>query len=105
MNAGAQAAGGSLLVFLPADTRLPAGALEALSSIDRAGHPLAGGFRQRFDCDRRALRVVSLLHNARARLSGVFYGDQVPFVQVRVPPWQMPRQLVPSGLQPPSPPS
>jgi len=81
MNAGARAARGSLLLFLPADTALPAGALERLGAIDRAGQPLAGGFRQRFDRDRRALRVVSLLHNLRARLSGVSYGDQAPFVR------------------------
>jgi rSAM/selenodomain-associated transferase 2 len=81
MNAGARAARGSLFLFLPADTLLPDTALPRLAVIDRRGTPPAGGFRQRFDGERRFLRMVSLLHNARARLTGVFYGDQAPFVR------------------------
>jgi rSAM/selenodomain-associated transferase 2 len=81
MNVGARAARGSLLVFLPADTLLPDGAVERLRQIDSAGSPEAGGFRQRFDSPRRVLRAVSWLHNMRARCTGVCYGDQVPFVR------------------------
>jgi rSAM/selenodomain-associated transferase 2 len=81
MNAGAREARGSLLVFLPADTLLPRGAVCTLEEIDRAGMPAAGGFRQRFDRERTILRIVSVLHNARARLTGAMYGDQVPFVR------------------------
>lgn len=81
MNAGARAARGSLLVFLPADTLLPPEALGVLGAIDRDGWPEAGGFRQRFDSGRWFLRSVSSMTNLRARLSGIFYGDQVPFVR------------------------
>jgi rSAM/selenodomain-associated transferase 2 len=81
MNAGAQAAHGSLLVFLPADTVLPPDALTLLGRVDRERWPEAGGFRQCFDSPRRLLRLVSMLHNLRAALTGVFYGDQVPFVR------------------------
>ena len=81
MNVGARAARGSLLVFLPADTLLPDGALERLCAIDRAGTPVSGGFRQRFDNPRPFLRAISRLHNLRARCTGVCYGDQVPFVR------------------------
>jgi len=81
MNEGARQACGSLLLFLPGDTQLPPGSLAALETIDRAGHPVAGGFGQRFDRDGLALRTISALHNLRARLTGIIYGDQVPFVR------------------------
>jgi len=81
MNAGARAARGSTLLFVPADTLLPSGALAALAKLDDAEEPAAGGYRQRFDTDRLALRLVSALHNLRARWTGVFYGDQAPFVR------------------------
>jgi rSAM/selenodomain-associated transferase 2 len=81
MNAGARVARGSLLVFLPADTVLPPNALTLLDRFDRERRPEAGGFRQRFDSPRRVLRLISTLHNLRAALTGVFYGDQVPFVR------------------------
>jgi rSAM/selenodomain-associated transferase 2 len=81
LNAGARAARGSLLVFLPSDTSLPPGSVDVLDEIDRRGVPLAGGFRQRFDRDRLSLRCISTLHNLRARITGVCYGDQVPFIR------------------------
>ncbi len=81
MNRGASESSGTLLVFLPADTRLPAGALQTLRRVDRDAAPAAGGFRQRFDARRPALRLVSATSNLRARLTGIFYGDQVPFVR------------------------
>ena len=81
MNCGARRAAGSLLVFVPADTRLPADALSCLARIDREGRHAAGGFHQEFDQRRPLLRAISALHNLRAALTGVFYGDQVPFVR------------------------
>ena len=81
MNAGAREAAGTLLVFLPADTVLPPAALPSLCAIDAAGTPRAGGFRQRFDRPHPMLRAISFLHNLRATVTGVVYGDQVPFVR------------------------
>ena len=81
MNYGAEQARGSLLVFHPVDTRLSGGAFAELASIDAAGNPECGGFHQRFDRDRWSLRLISVLHNQRARLTGIFYGDQLPFVR------------------------
>lgn len=84
MNRGALESSGSLLVFLPADTLLPDGAIRRLAEIDRSGKPVAGGFRHRFDRRRPVLRAVSALHNLRARITGVIYGDQVPFLSRRL---------------------
>ncbi len=84
MNAGARAARGSLLAFVPADTLLPPGAVAALAEVDARGRPEAGGFRQRFDRGGIGLATISRLHNLRARLTGVMYGDQVPFVRAEL---------------------
>jgi rSAM/selenodomain-associated transferase 2 len=81
MNAGAGAATGDILLFLHADTTLPA---EALGAIERA---LATGEREwgRFDVaiagSHPLLTVVSLLMNARSRFSGIATGDQAIFVR------------------------
>ncbi len=81
MNHGARRTRGSLLVFLPGDTVLPAGALATLERVARSGHPRAGGFHTRLDSPLLVLRAVSSLHSRRARLTGVVYGDQVPFIR------------------------
>jgi len=81
MNSGAQAAGGRLLLFLHADTRLPAEAhalvREALSGERHAW----GFFRVRIEGTPRMLRVVSLFMNLRSRLTGIATGDQGLFVR------------------------
>jgi rSAM/selenodomain-associated transferase 2 len=74
MNAGAAAASGDVLVFLHADTHLPAGAGEAIvTALGRAG---AGAFRIRFD---RPRPLVERTVNARSRLLKIVYGDQALF--------------------------
>ena len=80
MNAGAAAASGEVLLFLHADTRLPA---QAAAAIHQA---LQGGTRWgRFDVTiegRSAwLPVVGFMMNWRSRLTGIATGDQALFVQ------------------------
>lgn len=80
MNAGARAAAGDVLVFLHADSRLPAGAAAAIARA------LAGGARWgRFDVTiagrPRILRVVAAMMNLRSRLTGIATGDQGIFVE------------------------
>ena len=79
MNAGATVATGEWLLFLHADTLLPAGALDAIEALDPSYE--FGGFHHAFDGDDWRLRLVSAIHNFRCRRSGVFYGDQAMFVR------------------------
>jgi rSAM/selenodomain-associated transferase 2 len=80
MNAGAAAACGEALLFLHADTRLPAGAAELVAAA------LSGGAHWgRFDVviDGRGpmFRVIATLMNLRSRLGGIATGDQAIFVR------------------------
>jgi rSAM/selenodomain-associated transferase 2 len=80
MNAGAAASRGGVLLFLHADTVLPADADESV------GRAVAGGARWgRFDVTIAAtdplLGVVAAMMNARSRLTGIATGDQAMFVR------------------------
>jgi rSAM/selenodomain-associated transferase 2 len=76
MNAGAR---GEFLVFLHADTRLPADGARAI------GEALARGEWGRFDVAiegaDRLLALVAAMMNIRSRLTGVATGDQAIFVR------------------------
>ena len=79
MNAGAQACGGAILLFLHADTRLP----EAADAMVCAALAVQawGRFDVRIDGRPLMLRVVAALMNLRSRLSGIATGDQAIFVR------------------------
>lgn len=83
MNAGARAAGGDVLVFLHADTRLPPEAdrliLEALAD----GRRQWGCFDLRLTGRLGLLRVVEAAINLRSRISWIATGDQTLFVTRR----------------------
>ncbi len=76
MNAGARAAHGEVLLFLHADTRLPA---------DAGRSVLAGGEWGRFDVEidgrHPLLPLVARMMNLRSRLTGIATGDQAIFVR------------------------
>ncbi|WP_201276083.1 TIGR04283 family arsenosugar biosynthesis glycosyltransferase [Methylotetracoccus oryzae] len=81
MNAGAAIAGGSVLLFLHADTELPPTAAEAvLEGLRRSGRDWG-----RFDVDiagrHPMLRVIAWCMNHRSRLSRIATGDQGMFVR------------------------
>ena len=84
MNAGAAAAHGTVLMFLHADTRLPAGWLESV--WDALGHGTCewGRFDVRLDGSHPMLRVVERAMNLRSRLTGIATGDQAIFVTTNV---------------------
>jgi rSAM/selenodomain-associated transferase 2 len=77
MNAGAAAAGGDVLLFLHADTRLPDDADRLI--LDGLKDRPWGRFDLRFDGG-GLLRLVALMMNVRSRLSGIATGDQAMFV-------------------------
>lgn len=78
MNAGAATAQGEVLVFLHADTRLPAKALEAMRTGLRSH--LWGRFDVAIAGRARVLRLVAVLMNLRSRLTCIATGDQAIFV-------------------------
>jgi rSAM/selenodomain-associated transferase 2 len=81
MNLGARLAQGSVLLFLHADTRLPDGALEALSATLDDPRVIGGRFDVSFDSSRPVFRMITFFMNLRSRLSGISTGDQAIFVR------------------------
>jgi len=79
MNAGAAAARGEVLLFLHADTRLPADAdVLMLDGLKRSGR-VWGRFDVCIDGG-GLLRAVAMMMNTRSRLTGIATGDQAMFV-------------------------
>jgi rSAM/selenodomain-associated transferase 2 len=80
-NAGAAAASGDVLLFLHADSRLPADADRlVLNGLGRTGRGW-GRFDVRLTGRRPMLRVVERLISLRSRVSGIATGDQAVFVR------------------------
>ncbi|MDP1647824.1 MAG: TIGR04283 family arsenosugar biosynthesis glycosyltransferase [Rubrivivax sp.] len=80
MNAGAAVAGGDVLLFLHADTTLPAAAETILHAVIDAG-ALWGRFDVSIVGASPWFPVIATLMNWRSRLSGIATGDQAIFVQ------------------------
>jgi len=80
MNAGAALAGGEVLLFLHADTALPAAAATSLRAAMDAG-ALWGRFDVRIAGASAWFPVIAALMNVRSRLTGIATGDQAVFVQ------------------------
>lgn len=80
MNAGAEESRGEVLLFLHADTRLPAAADALIRGAILAGAAW-GRFDVRIDGRSPLLRVVARMMNWRSRLTGIATGDQAIFVR------------------------
>jgi len=80
MNAGAAACPADVLLFLHADTVLPAHA-DVLVRRATLGPFFWGRFDVRIDSPRPLLRVVSTMMNLRSRWTGIATGDQALFVR------------------------
>jgi rSAM/selenodomain-associated transferase 2 len=81
MNAGAVAASGEWLLFLHADTVLPAKALTAISDLAADPQVDWGCFRHQFSEPTPLLNLISVLHNWRFTQTKVIYGDQAMFIK------------------------
>ncbi len=80
MNAGAAMAHGEHLLFLHADTQLPAnfaGVIEAACANSQAAW---GRFDVRIDGEGASLRLVAAMMGWRSRLTGIATGDQALFM-------------------------
>jgi rSAM/selenodomain-associated transferase 2 len=81
MNAGAAKASGDVLLFLHADTRLPADADHVvLNGLERSGRAW-GRFNVRIDGRSPLLLVVGWLMDIRSQLTGIATGDQAIFMR------------------------
>jgi rSAM/selenodomain-associated transferase 2 len=79
MNAGAAVAGGDVLLFLHADTRLPDDAERLLrDGLSRSGR-VWGRFDVRIDGG-PAFAIISAMMNMRSRLTAIATGDQAMFM-------------------------
>jgi len=81
MNRGALDATGDVLLFLHADTRLPASAFRDIESALSDPRYLGGRFDVELDSDRWLLKAVGFMISLRSRLSKVGTGDQAIFVR------------------------
>ena len=80
LNRGAAAASGDVLLFLHADTMLPAGAVELVRKAISAG-AVGGAFEIRFDARGWVYRLGERVASLRSRWSHLALGDQAQFVR------------------------
>lgn len=83
LNAAAAASTQPLLMFVHVDTELPLGAFELAAGALAAPGVVGGAFRVAIPDARRRYRVIEWGANARARLTGLAWGDQAVFTTRR----------------------
>jgi rSAM/selenodomain-associated transferase 2 len=81
MNRGAALAAGEILLFLHADTFVPAHFLERVATIMRNMRFVAGAFDLGIDSERRIFRITEKYVFLRTRVTRVPFGDQAIFVR------------------------
>lgn len=81
MNAGAGVADGDVLLFLHADSRLPADAVGIVLRAMRQSGRRWGRFDVAIAGRPRILKLIATMMNARSRLTGIATGDQGIFVE------------------------
>lgn len=81
MNQGASAASGDVLLFLHADTCLPAGGLDLIAESLDDPEVVGGRFRLGLSEGGWPFRLIASLSTLRSRFLGITYGDQGIFVR------------------------
>ena len=81
LNRGAGAASGEILLFLHADTKLPADALIRIGEVLRDETLAGGAFDLAVDSPRRVFRPIERVASIRTRLTRIPYGDQAIFLR------------------------
>ncbi len=84
MNAGAEAAGAGVLLFVHADTRLPENALGQVLAVCCRPAVAGGAFLLGIDHPGKFYRLTEAWANLRGRLTRIPYGDQAVFIKKRV---------------------
>ncbi len=81
MNAGAAVAGGDILLFLHADTRLPADALLRIGQALQEKACRGGAFDLAIDSEKWLIRLIASVASLRSRFTRIPYGDQAIFIR------------------------
>jgi rSAM/selenodomain-associated transferase 2 len=79
MNKGAKLAGGEILLFLHADTRLPDDGLNLIAAACEEPAGKAGAFDLAIASERKIFRLIETMANLRSHLTKIPYGDQALF--------------------------
>lgn len=80
MNAGANLAQSDILLFLHADTQLPANFIDLVTKTLKQNKTIAGAFELAIDASGISLRGIEILVKMRSRLLSLPYGDQALFI-------------------------
>jgi rSAM/selenodomain-associated transferase 2 len=81
MNTGASLAKGEILIFLHADTELPARAFARIDSIMKGNRYAAGAFSLGIRSEKFFLKSLARLASLRCRITRIPYGDQAIFIR------------------------
>lgn len=84
MNYGATLAHGDILLFLHADTQLPANFQDWVREILGQSGVMAGAFELQIEGKQWGLRLIESLVNLRSRFCSLPYGDQAIFVKKQI---------------------
>ncbi|MCK5194437.1 MAG: TIGR04283 family arsenosugar biosynthesis glycosyltransferase [Desulfobulbaceae bacterium] len=84
LNRGAKASNGDILLFLHADTLLPAGFTDHVIKTLETPGVAAGAFRLSVDDNRTIFRIIEAGANLRSSLLQMPYGDQALFMKRKI---------------------